>query len=415
MDSNPFDNAVAILERVSEMIKLDKKTLEKLKHPQNIIEKTISVEMDSGDKREFQIFRVQHNNARGPYKGGIRYHPEVNLDEVKALAMWMTWKCAVVNIPFGGGKGGITVDPRKLSQNELERLSRAYIRAIADYIGPEKDVPAPDVNTNPQIMAWMMDEFSKIKGYNVPAVITGKPIEVFGSKGRNIATSLGGKYVLDEIVESLNMKKPLDVVIQGMGNVGGGMFQLLSEDKNYRVIAISDSKGGIYDENGLDVNVKKIFEHKKEVGSVINFDGYETITNKELLELDTDVLIPAALENQLTKENADEIKTSVVLELANGPTTPEACEILKEKNVTVVPDILANAGGVTVSYFEWVQNTQNYYWDEEEVEKKLKKVMVQVLNDVYQKKEEYKTDMRTATYALAVNRVVKVMELRGMI
>lgn len=416
MKINPFDNMLRELKRAAEILKLDENTLEVLSHPQRILNVFIPVKMDSGKIKVFEGYRVQYNNARGPYKGGIRYHPNVNLDEVKALAAWMTWKCSVVGIPYGGSKGGVIVNPKELSDEELERLSRGYIRAIAEFIGPERDIPAPDVYTNPQTMAWMFDEYSKIKGYNVPGVITGKPLEVFGSKVREMATSLGGKYVLDEFLElTKNEKKPLTVAIQGMGNVGGWIFRLLAQDEKYKIVAVSDSKGGIYSEEGLNEKVEEIFEHKKKTSSVINFPGTKKISNEELLELNVDILIPAALEDQITKDNANKIRAKIILEMANGPTTPEADEILDKKKITVIPDILANAGGVTVSYFEWVQNLQNYYWEKDEVKEKLKKVMVQALRDVIEKQKQHKINLRTAAYVLAVERVAKSMKTRYMI
>ena len=405
---NPYENAVEQLKNTAKKIDLDDKIVEILKKPQRVIQVNFPVKMDSGEIKVFTGYRVQHNNARGPYKGGIRYHPNVTLDEVKALSMLMTWKCAVVNIPFGGAKGGIVVDPRKMSRNELEKLSRAYIRSISDFIGPDTDILAPDVNTNSEMMAWMFDEYSKIKGMQIPAVVTGKPIEVFGSKIRTIATSLGGKFVLETVVDWLKLKKPLKVAIQGAGNVGGGLLKVLSKSQEYKVVAIGDSKGGIYSEDGIDEDVLKI---KKETGSVVNYRG-EKISNEELLKLDVDVLVPAALENQITKNNADSIKAKVVLELANGPTTFEADEILKEKKVTVVPDILANAGGVTVSYFEWVQNREGYYWDEKTVEEELKKIMISAASDVIKTSENKKITLREAAYVLALERVISALKKR---
>ncbi len=413
---NPFENMKIQVRKTAELLKLEESIVEVLTHPQRSIEVSIPVRMDNGEVKVFTGYRVQYNNARGPYKGGIRFHPDVTLDEVKALAGWMTWKCAVVDIPYGGGKGGVVVNPKELSERELEELSRGYIRAIAPFIGPEKDIPAPDVNTNPKIMAWMMDEFSKIKGYNVPGVITGKPLEVFGSQGRITATSLGGKFVLDKILELYGIRdKPLKVAIQGAGNVGGWFARFLAEDEKYKIVAISDSKGGIYREDGLDDDINEIFEHKKKTGSVVGFEKTETITNEELLELDVDILVPAALENQITKDNADRIKAKVILELANGPITPEADEILDEKGVIVVPDILANAGGVTVSYLEWVQNLQNYYWSLEDVNQKLKKIMTTSTESVFSMKQKYGTNLREAAYIVAIDRVVKTMKSRGMI
>lgn len=406
--TNPYEVAVKQLEDTARLIDLEKEIVEILKKPQRVIEVNFPVRMDSGKIEIFTGYRVQHNNARGPFKGGIRFHPNVTLDEVKALAMWMTWKCSIVNIPFGGAKGGVIVDPKSLTYRELERISREYIRSIAEFIGPDIDIPAPDVNTNPTIMSWMFDEYSKITGKQIPSIITGKPVEVFGSLVRNISTSLGGKYVLDEIVDWLNLKKPLKVAIQGAGNVGGGLLKLLSADKNYKVVAISDSKGGILYEDGLNEEVLKV---KKETGSVVNYKGNK-ITNEELLELDVDILVPAALENQITEKNADKIKAKVILELANGPTTPEADEILENNGVTVVPDILANAGGVTVSYFEWVQNREGYYWDENLIKSRLKEVMTKATRDVIRISKEKRLSLRKGAYILALKRVVSSLKYR---
>jgi len=406
---NPYENAVQQLEKIAEIIGLEKQVLEQLKRPQRVIEVSIPLKKESGEVELFTGFRVQHNNARGPYKGGIRFHPGVTLEEIKALAMWMTWKCAVVGIPFGGAKGGIAVDPRKLSLSELEALSRSYIRLISPFIGPDIDVPAPDVGTDSQIMAWMFDEYSKLYGFS-PAVITGKPLELFGSRLRDIATSLGGKFVLDAAVKQFKMKKPLRVAIQGAGNVGGGMLKVLSEDPSYRVVAISDSQGGIYSEEGIGIDALEV---KEKTGSVVNYRE-ERISNEDLLQLDVDILVPAALENQITKDNADKINAKLILELANGPTTPEADAILKERGIPVVPDILANAGGVTVSYFEWVQNREGFYWEGERIREELRKVMENSAFEVFSLAKERKLTLREAAYALAVERVVSAMKKRGL-
>ncbi len=410
---NVYNMTLKRLEECGEILGLQKSAIEYLKKPQRIIEVSIPVEMDDGSLKIFEGFRVQHNNARGPYKGGIRFHPNVGLEEVKALAMLMTWKCALLDIPCGGAKGGVRVDPKKLSEKELERLSRGYIRAIAPFIGPNIDIPAPDVNTNPKIMGWMFDEYCNIKGEILPSVITGKPPNLFGSEVREIATSLGGKYVLDEIITLLNMKPPLTIAIQGFGKVGGGIFKLLLNDKKYKVVAISDSKGGVFSEDGI--NDERIFEHKKNTGSVVGFENTETITNKELLSLDVDILIPAALENQIREDNAEEVKAKVILELANGPTTPKADEILRNKEIVVVPDILANAGGVTVSYFEWVQNREGFFWEKHEIEEKLKQRITNALREVWEISKKMKLDLRTSAYVLALRRVVDAMRARGWI
>lgn len=406
---NAYENVINIIERATEKLNVEKHIVEMLKKPQRVIEVTIPVKKDNGDVEIFVGYRVQHNNARGPYKGGIRFHPIVDLNEVKALATLMSLKCAVVNIPFGGAKGGVAVDPKELSKNELERLSRNYIRAIAPFIGPNIDIPAPDVGTDSQVMAWMFDEYSKIFGFS-PAIITGKPIEVFGSKLRDIATSLGGKFVLDVIAEKYKLKKPITVAIQGAGNVGAGMLKVLLEDPKYKVVAISDSKGGIYNEDGLN---SEVLDVKNKKGSVAEYEKGEKITNEELLELNVDVLVPAALENQITKNNADRIKAKVVLELANAPTTADADLILNERKIVVVPDILANAGGVTVSYFEWVQNLQGYYWNEQKIREELKNIMENSAKDVLKISEEKKVSLREAAYLLAIDRIATAMRKRG--
>jgi len=406
---NVYENVLNIIERVSEKLSVEKHIVEMLKKPQRVIEVTIPLKKDNGDVEIFLGYRVQHNNARGPYKGGIRFHPIVDLNEVKALATLMSLKCAVVNIPFGGAKGGVAVDPKELSKNELERLSRNYIRAIAPFIGPNIDIPALDVGTDSQVMAWMFDEYSKIFGFN-PAIITGKPIEVFGSKLRDIATSLGGKFVLDVIAEKYKLEKPITVAIQGAGNVGAGMLKVLLEDSKYKVVAISDSKGGIYNEDGLN---SEVLDVKNKKGSVAEYEKGEKITNEELLELDVDVLVPAALENQITKKNADKIKAKVVLELANAPTSVDADLILNERKIMVVPDILANAGGVTVSYFEWVQNLQGFYWNEQKIREELKNIMENSTKDVIRIAEEKKVSLREAAYLLAIDRIATAMRKRG--
>ena len=402
-----FDNVKTQLEKVQKIKNYNDKEMTILSTPKKVIEKQFPVEMDSGETKTFNGYRVQFNNARGPTKGGIRFHPQVDLSEVKSLAFWMALKCAVVDIPFGGGKGGVEVNPKELSQKELERLSRAFIQAIHEHVGPMKDIPAPDVYTNPQIMAWMLDEFEKIKGYHAPGVITGKPLELGGSQGRGFATSQGGAYTLRQ---QLKNKAPNEttVAIQGFGNAGSFMAKILHK-WGYKVVAINDSKGGIYNKEGFDI--PKLLEHKEKTGSVIGFA--DEITTKNLLELDVDVLVPAALENQITHENAAEIKAKVIVELANGPLTPEADTILENNNIVVIPDILANAGGVTVSYFEWVQNLYGYYWTEEEVLEKLEKIMVNSFNDVSEVANKKNTSLRNGAYILAIDRILKAERLRG--
>ncbi len=406
---DPFSIAQEQFLKAAELMNLKEETKEYLLEPKRIIQVRFPVKMDDGSVRIFKGFRVQHNDARGPSKGGIRFHPNVSLSEVKALATWMTWKCAVAGIPYGGGKGGVIVNPKELSQSELERLSRAYIKAIAKFVGPNIDVPAPDVYTNPQVMAWMLDEYEKMLGKHAPNLITGKPIELGGSLGRGLATSQGGFYVIQEMEKTLN-KKFETFAIQGLGNVGGGLAKLLF-DAGYKVVALSDSKGAIYSKDGL--NVDAVFEHKKKTGSVVGFEGAESISNDELLELDVDVLVPAALEGQIRADNVDRIKADYIVELANGPTTPEADKKLYENGKFLVPDILANSGGVTVSYLEWVQNNYKFYWSEEEVNKRLKEIITGAFREVYKIHEEKKVDMRTAAYILAIGRVAKAQELRG--
>ena len=408
---DPFENAQKQLKKAIDVLKMGDDIYEILKEPKEYFEISIPVRMDNGKIRVFRGYRVHHNNARGPYKGGVRFHPNVNLNEVKALASWMTWKCSVVGIPYGGAKGGAICNPKEMSENEKERLSRGYIQALVNFIGPDRDVPAPDVYTNPQIMAWMMDEFSKIKGYNVPGVITGKPVETFGSEGRNEATGNGLSFVTREILKYLKLDPmKLTAAIQGYGNLGHVVANRYFE-MGIKVIAVSDSKGGIYNPNGL--NPHEVLAHKKKTGTVVGLNGTKKITNEQLLETKCDILAPCALENVITKENAEKIKAKIVVEGANGPTTPGADEILHRKGIYVVPDILANAGGVTVSYFEWVQNRMNYYWPEKEVNEKLDRIMTKAFSNVVKAMEKYKVDMRTAAYVFAVKRVVDAIKYRG--
>ncbi|MBD6955153.1 MAG: Glu/Leu/Phe/Val family dehydrogenase [Thermoplasmata archaeon] len=409
---NPFKIAQEQLDKAAKVMKLDPAVHAILREPMRVLEVTIPVKMDDGSVKVFKGFRVQYNDARGPTKGGIRFHPQETLDTVKALAAWMTWKTSVVDIPYGGAKGGVICDPKSMSEAEIERLSRGYIRAIGRFIGPEKDIPAPDVYTTPQIMAWMMDEYSKIVGYNAPGVITGKPLEVGGSLGRGDATARGGMYCLREAAKKIKLDlSKATVAIQGFGNAGQFAHKLITEMFGSKVVAVSDSKGGIYSEKGLDF--EKVLAHKEKTGSVVNFPGTKNITNEELLELKVDVLIPAALENQITAKNADKIKAKIVLELANGPTTPEADEILYKKGILDIPDFLANAGGVTVSYFEWVQNINGYYWTLDEVHQKLDQKMTKAFWDVMDAMEKYKVEPRTAAYIVAVKRVADAVKIRG--
>ncbi len=421
--SNPFTNATKQLENAAELLNLNKNILEILKNPKGVLEVSIPIKMDSGETKVFKGYRSQYNDALGPFKGGIRFHPKVNLSEVKALSAWMTWKCAVVGLPLGGGKGGVVVDPKKLSAKEIEKLSRGYVQAMKDFIGPEKDILAPDVYTNPQIMAWMMDEFSRIKGYNVPGFVTGKPIEVGGARGRKFSTAQGGIYVLEKAVKGLKMNSEKTIVaIQGFGNAGSFVAKILSA-LGYNIVAVSDSHGGVElsqkfikskaeSQKRNSLNIKEVIKFKKKTGSVVGFPGTKTITNEQLLELDVDILIPAALENVITEKNASRIKAKLIVELANGPITPEADIILEKKGVIVVPDILANAGGVIVSYFEWVQNLQNYYWTEKENISKLKTIIEKSFDKIWAKKECSNISMRLAAYMVAVERVAKAEELR---
>lgn len=411
MEDNPFVSAQKQLKKAIDILKIEDDIYEILKEPKEYFEVSIPVKMDNGRVRVFRGYRVHYNNALGPYKGGIRFHPNVNINEVKALASWMTWKCSLVGLPYGGAKGGVVCNPKEMSKGELERLSRGYIRALRDFIGPDKDIPAPDVYTNPQIMAWMMDEFSKIAGYNVPGVITGKPVQVFGSEGRDEATGNGLAFVTREILNYLKIDpKNATAVIQGYGNLGHVVADRYAK-MGIKVIAVSDSKGGIYKEDGL--NPHEVLEHKKKTGSVVGLKGTKKITNEQLLEMKCDIIVPCALENVITGNNADRIKARIIIEGANGPTTPDADRILSKKGIIVVPDILANAGGVTVSYFEWVQNRMNYYWSKEEVNEKLDSIMTNAFRRTAEVMEKYKTDMRTAAYILAVKRVADAMKLRG--
>jgi glutamate dehydrogenase (NAD(P)+) len=415
---NPFKISQEQLDGAAEIMGLDKEAHAILREPMRTLAVNIPARMRDGTTKTFTGFRVQYNDARGPCKGGIRFHPEENIDTVKALSAWMTWKCSLANIPYGGAKGGIICDTKSMIPTEIENLSRGYIRAIGRFIGPDKDIPAPDVYTTPQIMAWMMDEYSKMAGHNVPGMITGKPLEVGGSEGRGDATAKGGMFVLREAAKAMNMDMgKMRIAIQGFGNAG--MFALeLSQQLGAKVVAISDSKGGVYSESGLDL--KKLSDAKLSTGSVQGYAeaGAQQVTNEKLLELDVDVLIPAALENQITAQNADAIKAKLVLELANGPVTPEADAILFEKGILDLPDFLVNSGGVVVSYFEWVQNIGGYYWDRDDVYAKLDRIMTRSFKSVKDTQDEYagkgkKISPRMAAYIVAVGRVAAAMKLRG--
>ena len=402
---NPFENAVKNLRQANKYAQVPSAVFEKIVKPEHVHEFTIAV-----NGKKYAGYRVQHNNARGPYKGGIRFHPQVDLDEVKALATWMSLKCAVADTPYGGRKGGVACNPKEMQPKQLEAVSRGWARALAAHIGPWKDVPAPDVNTDSQTMAWILDEYEKIIGKHAPATITGKPVELGGSLGRDKATSQGGYFVLREALRA-NKLKPGTVAIQGIGNVGGWLAEILFE-KKFKVVALSDSRGAIYNPKGLDVH--KVMMHKQKTGAVKGYPGAKEITNEALLELQVDLLAPAALENVITADNAKNIKAKLVLEMANGPTTPEADVILDRKGIIVVPDILANAGGVTVSYFEWVQNLHGAQWDLEEVDARLERQITKAFKAVHEARQRHKISYRAAANVLALGRIAKAMQLRGI-
>lgn len=410
---NPFEVALKQLDEAAKLINLDKGLQQVLANPKRILTVSLPIRMDNGEIHVFTGYRSQHNDARGPYKGGIRYHPQVSIDEVKALSMWMTWKCAIADIPYGGGKGGIICNPKEMSEGELERLTRRYAYAIADIIGPHTDIPAPDVYTGGKEMAWIMDTYSALKGnYVQPEIITGKPITIGGSLGRNEATGRGLGFTVREAAKKLKIDmKDATMAVEGFGNAGQFASQFV-EDQGARLIAASDSKGGISNKNGI--NVAELRRHKEKTGSVVGFSGANSISNEELLETECIILIPAALENQITTKNASRIKAKIVAEAANGPTTPDADEVLYNNKILVIPDILANGGGVTVSYFEWLQNLRRDYWTEEKVNERLDRNITKAFNDVYQTSERYGIDMRKASTVLAVNRVVEAIKIRGL-
>jgi len=411
---NPFEIAQRQLDEAAKVLNLEPGIHALLREPLRELHVTLPVRMDDGSVKVFKGFRVQYNDARGPTKGGIRFHPAETIDTVRALAAWMTWKTAVVDIPLGGGKGGIICNPKEMSPAELERLSRAYIRQVGRIIGEEIDVPAPDVYTNPQIMAWMMDEYSFIRGYNVPGVITGKPIPLGGSAGRGDATARGGMFCTREAGKVLGIElKGATAAIQGYGNAGQFAHLLGQELLGLKVVAVSDSRGGILNPDGLEANAA--MEHKNTTGAVKGFPGTKEITNEELLELDVTVLVPSALENQIGDWNAANVKAKIVAELANGPTTPEADEILYKNGVYVIPDFLCNAGGVTVSYFEQVQNAYDYYWDEKTVHERLDQKMTAAFHAVHEMAQRHQVHNRLAAYLVAVNRVAEVVRLRGWV
>jgi glutamate dehydrogenase (NAD(P)+) len=404
--------ALEQLKLAAEKLELDPGIYEILKKPKRSIIVSVTIKMDDCSIGVFNGCRVQHWDVRGPFKGGIRYHPNVTLDDVTALAMWMTWKCAIADLPYGGAKGGISCNPKKMSQGELERLTRRYVSLIFDYLGPHRDVPAPDVYTNEQTMAWIMDTYSQLKGYSVPESVTGKPIEIGGSEGRVCATSLGIAFCIREAAKHLKLNlKNATVAVQGYGNVGYNATSIM-HNMGCKIVAVSDSSGGIYCPDGI--NPKEVHAHKKKTGSVINYKNCTNITNEELLQTKCDILIPAALQNQITKDNADKIRAKIVAEGANGPTTPEADKTLYEKGTCLIPDILANSGGVTVSYFEWVQNLTREHWALEEVNEKLENKITKAFYDVQKLSRKEESDMRTAALMLGVGRVAQAIRTLGL-
>ena len=410
---NPFSVALKQLDEASKIIGIDKGMHDVLAQPKRILIVSIPTRMDNDEIHVFTGFRSQHNDARGPFKGGIRYHPQVSIDEVKALSMWMTWKCAIADIPYGGGKGGIICNPKQMSTGELERMTRRYAYAIADIIGPHTDIPAPDVYTGGKEMSWIMDTYSALKGNFVqPEVITGKPLAIGGSLGRNEATGRGLSFTVREAAKKLGINlRAATVGVQGFGNAGQFAAQLL-EEMGAKVVAVSDSQGGISNENGISIG--SVRAHKEKTGSVVGFPGSKSVSNEEILETDCTILIPAALENQITKNNAANVSAKLVAEAANGPTTPEADEILHKNKIMVIPDVLANSGGVTVSYFEWLQNLRREYWTEEQVNSMLDKKMTEAFSDVYDTHDKYQVNMRKASIALAVGRVTEAIKTRGL-
>ena len=411
---NPFAIAQAQLDEAAAVLQLDPDMHTFLREPMREFHFTIPVRMDGGHVRTFKGFRVQYNDARGPAKGGIRFHPDETIDTVRALAAWMTWKTAVADVPLGGGKGGVICNPREMSTGELERLSRGYMRAVARHVGLTKDVPAPDVHTNPQIMAWMLDEYEVLVGHHEPGVITGKPQQLGGSAGRSPATALGGLFTIREAAKLRGLDlEGATCAIQGYGNVGSFAHRLGQEHFGLKVVAASDEFGGIYNKNGLDAQV--VSKHLRRNGKLEGCPDTETITNAELLAADVDILIPAALENQLTSRNADDVRARIIAELANGPTTPDADRVFRDKGIYVIPDFLCNAGGVTVSYFEMVQNAYQYYWDEALVRERLDNKMTTAFHAVHNMAQTRQVDTRVAAYLVAVNRVAEAVRLRGWV
>ncbi len=409
---NPFHIASQQFDNAAEILNLSSGMREVLRSPKRQLVVSIPTRMDDGQVRVFEGYRVQHNIARGPAKGGIRYHPNVTLDEVKALAAWMTWKTATVNVPYGGGKGGVICDPKNMSERELENMTRRFAAELSIIIGPDRDIPAPDVYTNAQTMAWIMDTYSMIQGHSTLAVVTGKPIELGGSRGRHEATARGCLFTIREACKEKGINlETATAAVQGYGNAGYISADLLAKD-GAKIIAVSDSRAGILNTNGLDP--KKVLAHKQENGSVAGFPGADEITNEELLQQKCDVLVPAALENQITMDNAASVQAKIVAEAANGPTTPGADDILHDKGIFLIPDILANAGGVTVSYFEWVQDMQGFFWDEDEVNRQLEKIMIRAFQEVGQSAKKHKVHSRIGAYVLAVGRVAEATKVRGL-
>jgi glutamate dehydrogenase (NAD(P)+) len=409
---NPFGLAQEQLQRVARAFGIDQNLINVLQQCKKAVVVSIPVSMDDGTIRTFEGYRVQHNIARGPSKGGIRYHPDVTLDEVKALAMWMTWKCALMNIPFGGAKGGIVCNPKTMSREELQKMTRRFTSEIINEIGPEKDIPAPDVGTDPSVMAWIFDTYSMNKGHSVLGVVTGKPLNVGGSLGRLEATSRGCLYCIREALRKRDRSLPgTTIAIQGFGNVGSFLAQFMAEE-GATIVAISDSTGGVYDPAGLEVSA--VLAHKQETGQISGMRGADPITNDELLLIDCDVLAPCALEQVITTDNADKIRAKIICEGANGPTTPAADDILEERGVLVLPDVLANAGGVVVSYFEWVQGLQEYFWKENEVNARLNDIMTRAFNETWATMDAKQASMRVSAYGLAVQRVAEATLTRGL-
>jgi len=414
MEKSLYEQALEVFRQAAKVMQLDPNIQKFLERPQRTIIVEFPVLMDDGRVEMFVGYRCQHSTALGPAKGGIRYHPNVTLDEVQTLAFWMTWKCSLLNLPYGGGKGGVKVDPSKLSKSELERLSRRFFFEISQFVGPHKDIPAPDVNTNPQVMAWYLDTYSMHVGYTALGVVTGKPVELGGSVGRNEATGRGVAVVAAEACKLLGKDiSKAKVAVQGFGNVGSFSAKILQEEFGAKIVAVSDVSAAYYDPNGIDINDLIAYRDSNK-GLIEGYPKAQRIKHEELFELDVDILVPAALENSITEENADKIKAKLIVEGANGPVTPGADKILRSKGVTIIPDILANAGGVTVSYFEWVQDLQSFFWDLDDVRNKLAKMMRAAFAEVAKTKEKYNTDFRTAAYIVAIDRVAKAVKLRGI-